>query len=53
MAATPTGKGYWLTAETGGVFSFGDAPFAGSLSGSWIKSPVVATAGVSVGPATS
>lgn len=31
MAATPTGKGYWLVAADGGVFSFGDAAFFGSL----------------------
>ena len=30
MAATPTGKGYWLVAGDGGVFTFGDAKFYGS-----------------------
>jgi hypothetical protein len=30
MAATPTGKGYWLVAADGGIFTFGDAVFAGS-----------------------
>ena len=30
MAATPTGKGYWLVAGDGGVFTFGDAHFYGS-----------------------
>ena len=25
MAATPSGKGYWLVASDGGIFSFGDA----------------------------
>ena len=29
MAATPTGKGYWLVASDGGVFSFGDATSGG------------------------
>ena len=33
MAATPDGKGYWLLASDGGVFNFGDAPFAGSSGG--------------------
>ncbi|HEY2300277.1 MAG TPA: hypothetical protein VGH66_00210 [Acidimicrobiales bacterium] len=33
MAATPTGKGYWLVASDGGIFTFGDAPFEGSLGG--------------------
>jgi hypothetical protein len=31
MAATPSGKGYWLVAADGGIFCFGDAPFHGSL----------------------
>jgi hypothetical protein len=30
MSATPDGKGYWLVASDGGVFSFGDAAFYGS-----------------------
>ena len=34
MAATSDRKGYWLVAADGGVFCFGDAPFAGSLA-SW------------------
>jgi hypothetical protein len=33
MAATPDGKGYWLVASDGGVFAYGDAPFAGSAVG--------------------
>lgn len=31
MAATPTGKGYWLVSADGGVFAFGDAPFLGNV----------------------
>ncbi len=31
IAATPDGGGYWLVAADGGVFTFGDATFAGSL----------------------
>lgn len=31
MAATPTGKGYWLVAADGGVFSFGDAAYFGNV----------------------
>jgi len=27
VASTPDGKGYWLVAADGGVFSFGDAQF--------------------------
>jgi hypothetical protein len=30
MAATPDGKGYWLVASDGGIFTFGDAPYLGS-----------------------
>jgi hypothetical protein len=30
MSASPTGKGYWLTACDGGVFTFGDASFYGA-----------------------
>ena len=33
MAATPDGKGYWLVAADGGVFTFGDAGFYGSTGG--------------------
>jgi poly-gamma-glutamate synthesis protein (capsule biosynthesis protein) len=33
MAATPTGNGYWLVANDGGIFSFGDAAFKGSAVG--------------------
>ena len=30
MAATVDGRGYWLVASDGGIFSYGDAPFFGS-----------------------
>jgi hypothetical protein len=30
MAATKTGKGYWIVGGDGGVFTFGDAAFYGS-----------------------
>ena len=30
MAATPDGKGYWLVASDGGIFTYGDATFYGS-----------------------
>jgi hypothetical protein len=33
MAATADGRGYWMVGSDGGVFSFGDAPFFGSLGG--------------------
>lgn len=31
IAATPTGKGYWLVCADGGVFAFGDAQFLGNV----------------------
>jgi hypothetical protein len=31
MAAVPGGGGYWEVASDGGIFSFGDAQFYGSL----------------------
>jgi 3D (Asp-Asp-Asp) domain-containing protein len=34
MAATPSGRGYWLLDADGGVFSFGDAVFRGALANS-------------------
>ncbi|HUA96168.1 MAG TPA: hypothetical protein VMB82_11665 [Acidimicrobiales bacterium] len=33
MARTPDGEGYWLSQAGGGVYSFGDAHFYGSLPG--------------------
>jgi parallel beta-helix repeat protein len=56
MAATPygvaqppaspatTGKGYWLVASDGGVFSFGDAKFQGSTGGVKLVKPIVGMA---------
>jgi hypothetical protein len=41
MAATPTGKGYWLLASDGGIFAFGDAVFLGSLAAENLSKPVV------------
>jgi hypothetical protein len=31
MAATPTGRGYWLVCADGGVFAFGDAEYFGNV----------------------
>ena len=44
MAATPSGRGYWLGAADGGIFAFGDAPFAGSVGGQRLAGPVVSVA---------
>jgi hypothetical protein len=41
MAPTSDGRGYWLVAADGGVFTFGDARFAGSRAGARGASPIV------------
>ncbi|MBW3668063.1 MAG: fibronectin type III domain-containing protein [Actinobacteria bacterium] len=41
LAHTPTGKGYWLVARDGGIFSFGDARFFGSMGGIGLNAPVL------------
>jgi hypothetical protein len=40
MAATADGNGYWLVASDGGIFSFGDAAFYGSMGGTRLNKPV-------------
>ena len=44
MAATPDGRGYWLVAADGGIFSFGDAGFYGSTGGMSLNAPIVGMA---------
>ena len=44
MAATPSGRGYWLVASDGGIFSFGDAAFFGSMGGQPLNQPIVGMA---------
>jgi GH25 family lysozyme M1 (1,4-beta-N-acetylmuramidase) len=44
MAATPASKGYWIVASDGGVFSFGNAQFYGSMGGQKMNAPVVGMA---------
>jgi hypothetical protein len=44
IAATPSGRGYWLVASDGGVFSFGDARFYGSLGNAALTGPIVGVA---------
>jgi hypothetical protein len=41
MTPTPTGRGYWLVASDGGIFSFGDARFFGSTAPLHPASPAV------------
>jgi hypothetical protein len=43
MATTPDGKGYWLVASDGGIFSFG-APFYGSTGAMTLNKPMVGMA---------
>lgn len=38
---TPTGNGYWIFAQDGGVFTFGDAQFFGSAGGQILNQPIV------------
>ena len=52
MAATPDGGGYWLVASDGGIFSFGDAKFYGSMGGKPLNKPVVGMAAAPTGSAT-
>ena len=44
MAATPDGKGYWLVASDGGIFTYGDAAFYGSTGGMTLNQPIVGMA---------
>jgi hypothetical protein len=40
FAFTPGGRGYWIVSEDGGVFTYGDAPFHGSMAGKPLTGPV-------------
>ncbi len=44
MAATPDGKGYWLVASDGGIFSYGGAAFFGSTGALNLNKPIVGMA---------
>ncbi|NNN14204.1 MAG: hypothetical protein HKL81_10715, partial [Acidimicrobiaceae bacterium] len=44
MASTPDGKGYWLVASDGGIFSFGDAAYYGSTGAMTLNRPIVGMA---------
>jgi uncharacterized membrane protein YgdD (TMEM256/DUF423 family) len=41
MVEAANGRGYWLVASDGGVFTFGDAGFFGSLAGHRLNAPIV------------
>jgi hypothetical protein len=49
MASTPSGHGYWIVDSDGGVFTFGDAVFHGSMGGRHLDGPVVGMAATSDG----
>ena len=38
--ATPSGNGYYMVASDGGIFTFGDAMFLGSMGGIRLNAPV-------------
>jgi hypothetical protein len=44
MAGDATGGGYWIAGGDGGVFTYGDAGFHGSMGGTNLNSPVVGMA---------
>jgi ribosomal protein L24E len=40
MASTQSGRGYWMVASDGGIFTFGDAGFYGSLGAVALSAPI-------------
>jgi glucose/arabinose dehydrogenase len=44
MARTASGRGYWLAASDGGVFTFGDAHFFGSRCNVPLRAPITSLA---------
>jgi hypothetical protein len=44
ICSTPSGAGYWIAAADGGVFTFGDAGFFGSLGDTDLNEPIVGMA---------
>jgi hypothetical protein len=49
MAPTHTGGGYWLVAADGGIFTFGNATFYGSMGGHVLAQPVTGMAAMTTG----
>jgi hypothetical protein len=41
IASTKDGRGYWLAAADGGIFTFGNAHYFGSLAGRRLDQPIV------------
>jgi N-acetylmuramoyl-L-alanine amidase len=44
ICTTPSGKGYWICGSDGGVFTYGDAAFYGSLGNVALDAPIVGMA---------
>ena len=44
LASDADGLGYWMVASDGGIFSFGGAPFYGSMGGTPLNQPMVGMA---------
>lgn len=40
IVPTPSGNGYWIAAADGSVYSFGDAPFFGSMGGKKLNAAI-------------
>jgi hypothetical protein len=49
VARTPTARGGWVASSDGGVFTFGDAPFYGSMGGTKLNQPIVGMAATPTG----
>jgi hypothetical protein len=43
--ATSDGGGYWVANATGAVFTFGDAPNDGGMSGTHLNGSIIAASG--------
>ena len=44
MSSTSRGGGYWTDATDGGIFTYGDASFFGSMGGTALNAPMVGMA---------
>jgi len=45
----PSTNGYWLASTNGGIFSYGKAPFYGSMGGTHLNKPIVGIASTATG----
>jgi hypothetical protein len=49
ICGTPSGRGYWVCGSDGGVFTFGDAQFFGSLGDTPLAAPIIGMAATPTG----